>query len=287
MGNRVGLEWLLLIFLGIRTTNAQDPFTGLRDNSVPDGEATRRADVATLDGCRTSCATNDQCKAFAFDKSEQTCYLYTRVRPGGYPELGVYSSGLAIIEKAGYVSAFKRSSFPPPPFPFQQYLSDAGAPGIPLFSDFPVSRMYVGPIATPKFKSAAEKEYIEPLVGHTSLEPNFAGQFRIVQFRIGSGPIGAVMVDSKTGSVFHLPHEVAKDDFLVRDTECLALLRGLPWAKAGDKEDAAAPLSFKTESELLGVKQCRPSAVDRIYYRWHGRRWHFVTRFASPPPPVS
>jgi hypothetical protein len=90
--------------------------------------------------------------------------------------------------------------------------------------------------------------------------------------------------------VFRLPREIAKDDFFIHGTKCLPAFHGLAWAKGDDEEDASAPLSFKANSELLIVRQCRDdrlvSAVDRSYYRWHGGTWHLVGRSASPPPPI-
>lgn len=161
---------------------------------------------------------------------------------------------------------------------------------IPHFSAFPVRELYAGPLASPKFNSASDREYLQALLGRTELTPNFAGHYRIVQFRIGEGPTGAVIVDSANGSMHRLPREIATDDFFLHATDCLPAFRGLPWAKAEDEEDASLPLSFRASSELLIVRRCRVgglvSSVERSYYRWHGGKWHFVTRFASPPPPI-
>jgi len=161
-------------------------------------------------------------------------------------------------------------------------------PVVPLFSGFPVREVYTGPLATPKPKSASDREHLQALLGGATLAPNFAGHFRIVQFRTGSGPIGALLVDAKSGSVFHLPREIVRDGLFIDGADCLPSLRGLPWARLGDEEDPSTQLSFKTDSELLIVRQCRVDgrAVDRSYYRWHGREWHLVKRFASPPPPA-
>lgn len=161
----------------------------------------------------------------------------------------------------------------------------------PHFSDFPVAKVYSGPIGNPKFKSASDEHYLGRLLSDIGDGPNFSGQFRLVQFRMGSGPLGAVVLDSKTGSIYRLPHEIVQDDFFIHSTDCLAALRGLQWAKASDEEDASAALSFKNNSELLVVRQCRVdgtavTAVERSYYRWHGRKWHFLKRLAGPPPPL-
>src|SRR5262245_48196857 len=118
-------------------------------------------------------------------------------------------------------------------------------PVAPLFTSFPAGTPYRGPTATPSFKSTSDKDYLAPLLGGVPLTPNFAGQFRIVQFRMGDGPIGAVVIDSKNGSVFHLPNEVMRDDFFIHNTDCLSAYRGLDGSKTGDEQDDSAPLSFK------------------------------------------
>ena len=166
-----------------------------------------------------------------------------------------------------------------------------GTPAItgPLFSDFPVRTFYTGFTANPRFKSHSEEDYLSPLLRVTDYAPNFSGQFRLIKFQIGSGPIGALLVDSKTGSVYHLPPEAVKDKFFIHGTACLPALRDSPWAKANyEEEDAWAALSFRVDSELLVVRQCRVdrSGVDLSYYRWHGRKWHLLKRAVGPPPPV-
>jgi hypothetical protein len=124
----------------------------------------------------------------------------------------------------------------------------------PRFSDFPVAKLYSGPISNPKFSSGSDEHYLGRLLSDIGDGPNFSGQFRLVQFRMGSGPLGAVVVDSKNGSIYRLPREIVQDDFFIHGTDCLAALRGLQWAKASDEEDASAPLSFKNASELLVVR---------------------------------
>ena len=161
----------------------------------------------------------------------------------------------------------------------------------PHFSDFPVPKLFSGPIADPKFKDGSDEHYLGRLLSSIADSPNFSGQFRLVQFRLGDGPVGAVVFDSETGSIYRLPHEIVRDDFFVHGTDCLPALHGLKWAKLNDEDDASAPLSFKATSELLVVRQCRVDgtterAVVVRYYRWHGRKWHFLKRGILPPPPV-
>ena len=178
------------------------------------------------------------------------------------------------------------------------FLDDAGRGSsadrtlvVPLFSWFPAREIYTGPAAAPRFKSAEERDILQVPLAGTPLAPNFAGRFRIFQFRTGSGQLGAILLDSKTGTVFRLPHEIVNDDFFIHGTECLPAYRGLSWAKAGDEGDPSEALSFKTDSELLIVRRCRAEGtsvtpVDKRYYRWHGRKWHLIKRLVSPPVPV-
>jgi hypothetical protein len=159
----------------------------------------------------------------------------------------------------------------------------------PIFTAFPVRTLYSGPTSTPRFKTTSEKDRLAVL-GGIALTPNFAGRFRVVQFRVGDGPVGAVVIDSKVGSVFRLPNDVVSHDFFIHNTDCLSAYRGLR-SKTGDEQDDSAPLSFKGDSELLIVRQCRMdgravTAVERRYYRWHGQKWRLVQRLSAAPPAV-
>jgi hypothetical protein len=170
----------------------------------------------------------------------------------------------------------------------EQPATAAGTSVGPHFSDFPVARLYRGPTADPKFKNRSEEEFLGPLLRGAGSAPNFAGQFRLVQFRIGDGPIGAVVVEVKTGSVFHLPHEVVCDDFFIRDTNCLSRYRGM---QRPEEQSDSAPLSFQVGSELLIINRCRVAgsavtAVERSYYRLHGWKWRLLKRASLAPPPV-
>ena len=66
------------------------------------------------------CWADAACKGFAFHTGKRHCYLYHRVYMGGQDtklarQMGLYSSGLAIVRKRGFISAFKGSAFPAPP----------------------------------------------------------------------------------------------------------------------------------------------------------------------------
>jgi hypothetical protein len=164
-------------------------------------------------------------------------------------------------------------------------------PDAPRFSAFAVREMYSGPSAVPKFKNARERDYLGPVLGHIAAAPNFAGRFRVVQFRMGGGPIGAVVVDSKTGAVIHLPLDVVRDDFFIHDTDCLSGYHGTQLGDRRDEEEYSAPLSFRTRSELLIVRQCRydgtaVTGVKWSYYRWHHGKWDLLTRTLAAPPPI-
>jgi hypothetical protein len=165
--------------------------------------------------------------------------------------------------------------------------------GVPVFTAFAVRDVYNGPAAAPKYLTAADERYLGPVLGSTISAPDFAGHFRVVQFRIGSGPLGAVVVDAVNGTVFHLPARIVRDRFFIHDTDCLSALshRKLQKPDLREEEDDSTPLSFRIDSELLIVRQCRMdasavTAVTRNYYRWNRGRWQFLKMVAVAPPPV-
>jgi hypothetical protein len=93
-------------------------FSGVSPDYVPEGKSRRQSKIMTLKQCEAACGANPQCKAYAFRTSKPACYFYSKVYMGGTPltrQMGMYSSGLSIIPKKGYISAFKQSSFPPRP----------------------------------------------------------------------------------------------------------------------------------------------------------------------------
>lgn len=110
---------------------------------------------------------------------------------------------------------------------------------------------------------------------------NFAGHFILVQFEVGDGPIGAAIVDARTGSVYHLPKEVVAGGYFLGSTACLAMNKGRSYL---DEEDTTA-LSFRSNSELLIIRQCNGNGFDRSYYLWHHQRWRLIAHGVLPPPP--
>ena len=42
----------------------------------------------------------------------------------------------------------------------------------------------------------------------------YAGQFRIVPFRIGNGPLATFLFDAKTGAISRLPSNAVREEFL-------------------------------------------------------------------------
>jgi len=119
---RLNLDTLYTAEMGNRV-EASNGFSQVTPGHVPEGKATRRRGVATAEQCESACASTLDCKAYAFDTVKLACYFYSEVFMGGTPEtrrLGLYSSGLSILPKTGFICAFKRSSFPPPPVPVQR-----------------------------------------------------------------------------------------------------------------------------------------------------------------------
>ena len=108
--------WLCIVILAcVWPICAQEEFQRSSPDYVPEGRAHRRGSIATVEQCQAACAQDSQCKAFAFRTARPSCYFYTRVYMGGTKEtrkMGIQSSGLSLVPKRGFVSAFKSSSFP-------------------------------------------------------------------------------------------------------------------------------------------------------------------------------
>jgi hypothetical protein len=164
--------------------------------------------------------------------------------------------------------------------PRQNQMSSA----TPRFSDIPASSQYHGPIAAPLVKRKSDEQQRALIERAVKQGPNFAGHYVLAKFQMGDGPIGAVVVDAKSGSVFHLPSQVVREDFFIYDTDCLALYRR--WhSSAAEEDDDASVLSFLPGSEMLIVRRCTTSGVEKTYFRWHGNQWSLLHRAAVPPPP--
>jgi len=111
---------LLILSLPLVPAAAQE-FEGGRDY-VPEGKPKKQRRISTVDRCRTACASDERCKAYAFRPVMPACYFYAEIFMGGSPKtrrLGLYSAGLSILPKPGFIYAFKRSSFPPALVPVQ------------------------------------------------------------------------------------------------------------------------------------------------------------------------
>jgi len=154
----------------------------------------------------------------------------------------------------------------------------------PRFADLPVSSPYHGTIAAPIIKRRSDEQLKALIERAARQEPNFAGHYILAKFQMGDGPIGAIVVDAISGSVFHLPSQVVREEFFVYDTACLALYR--KWRNsAAEEDDDASVLSFVPGSEMLIVRRCTTSGVKKTFFRWHGNHWNLLRRVTLPPPP--
>src|SRR5713101_1321618 len=98
-----------LAFVGVSALRGHEGVQGITHDYVPEGRDYRRVSIASLEQCQAACERDAQCKAFAFRTRNRSCYLYSRVYQGGSKALralGARSSGLSIVPRAGFVSAF-------------------------------------------------------------------------------------------------------------------------------------------------------------------------------------
>lgn len=93
--------------------------------------------------------------------------------------------------------------------PALDFGQENGLPGSAArFSDFPEAALYDGPIASPKLGRAADEPYRTVISAAVKNGPNFAARYVLATFHYGDGPVGAVVVDARSGLVFHLPSKV-------------------------------------------------------------------------------
>ncbi|HYL73594.1 MAG TPA: hypothetical protein VEU96_05285 [Bryobacteraceae bacterium] len=154
------------------------------------------------------------------------------------------------------------------------------------FSDYPASELYKGPVASVRFREKSDRRFQALIQDAIKAGPNFAGQYRLVRFQTGNGPIKVVLVDMKSGLVFHLPSDVVQDGLYIYDAPCLELYK--KWQKIlSQEDDDYLPLSYSPTSELLVVRRCIHSWAEESYLRWHNQKWTLIERVSlAPVPPV-
>jgi hypothetical protein len=130
-------------------------------------------------------------------------------------------------------------------------------------SEWPAGEPYVGPAANPRFSDMSDRHDLLMVKDEIKKGANFAAQYRLVEFRTGKGPIGAVVFEVKSGLSFHLPSAVGKG-FYIGDSQCLELYGR--WQGTVDRDhDGSVPLSFSSTSELLIIRRCvDPGRAERF-----------------------
>ena len=152
------------------------------------------------------------------------------------------------------------------------------------FSEWPARGLYVGPVANPRVTARPDAHDLSAVKDEIRKGPNSAARYRLVEFRTGKGPIGALVLDAKTGLSFHLPSVVVGGGFYIGDNECLELY-GRWQGTVSREDDNSKPLSYSPTSELLIIRRCvYPGRAERFCFRWHKQRWKLISRQTLPPP---
>lgn len=147
----------------------------------------------------------------------------------------------------------------------------AQPPAAPRFTDYPVSTIYRGRPAAPKFDADDFylDRFIEAVTYSSAHGPNFAGHYAIAQWSCGSDCRSMEVVDVKNGRIF----------------------REAPYgmmAIAG----RFAGLSFKVNSRLLIAEGCfdndwndehrEPRDCGRKYFEWTGTGFKLLREIPMP-----
>jgi len=151
----------------------------------------------------------------------------------------------------------------------------------PHFTDYPAPVPYSGPAGTPRFRNKVDQRYRNVVEEALKNAPDFASEYKLAKFQIGNGPPGVLLVDVRSGLIFHLPPQVG---LFLSNTECLS--RYKLWEKpAPEEDDDSLALAYSPRSELLIVRRCVESGVEKSYFRWHHQKWTLMNRILLPPPP--
>jgi hypothetical protein len=97
------------------------------------------------------------------------------------------------------------------------------------------------------------------------LGPNFAGQFRIVQWGCcGSDCVSFAVINLESGEVFDPPFESI-------------------WLLAFSEGWRGEVLSYKPNSRLLVVDGCPTEHCGTFYYEWTGRKFKLLSSVQKSP----
>ena len=156
---------------------------------------------------------------------------------------------------------------------------------VPRFEDYPVSEVFVGTPAVPKFVTPLEQSYADQIRdgveqgygvfrdGKEDKGANFAGHLIVIQWGCGSPCMRMAVVDARTGDIYYPPISFDGIDKQSFD---------LPLLTLPDSVTQNPVVQFRLKSGLMIIK-ASPSQLGRhdayvYYFLWRQDRWTLLRR---------
>jgi hypothetical protein len=129
----------------------------------------------------------------------------------------------------------------------------------PRPEDFPVSDIFNGTPAAPKFKTPGQRQYRTMIRNAAKKGPNFAGHYAVAEWGCGTRCVEIAVVDVESGNVYDGPFE----------TMCLG----------GLMEGEETGIFYRRDGSLLILKGClNEKDCGSYYYAWTGAQFKLVRK---------
>jgi hypothetical protein len=130
---------------------------------------------------------------------------------------------------------------------------------LPQFSEYPAEPLFAEKPAVPILTTKVQRMFKSQFRFDQHERPNFAGEYKIVQWGCGSPCLSFAIANLKTGAVYDGPFESVGPD-----------VSKPGWANSD------WGLEYKVDSGLLVVKGCPKDPCGTYYLEWVGTKFNLV-----------
>jgi len=137
---------------------------------------------------------------------------------------------------------------------------------VPQFSDYPAGTLFTGTPAVPILTTKLQRMFRSQFHFGVYEKPNFAGEYRIVDWGCGSPCLSFAIADLKTGAVYDPPFESIGPDLS---------------QPGGARSDWG--LKYNANSRLMVAKGCPDDSCGTYYYEWVGKKFKLIQAVPNEP----
>jgi len=137
---------------------------------------------------------------------------------------------------------------------------------LPEFSDYPAGPLFAGRPAVPILATRLQRMFKSHFRFGVHEQPNFAGQYKIVEWGCGSPCLRFAIADLKTGAVYDPPFDSVGPDF----------------SQPG-RTNSDWGLIYRVDSRLLVAQGCPEDPCGTYYYEWVGKRFKLIRAVPNEP----